>query len=77
MQASQDAGWTPLEDQHAALLRYESLRRQIGDAAVDGPCGPVVEWPGEWGAWSLADHRAAIARHFAECERIAYEESRS
>lgn len=51
------------------------LRRDCGDAAIEGPSGPVVEWPSAWGAWSLAEHRQVIARHFHEQERIALEEA--
>jgi hypothetical protein len=77
METSREAGWTPLEDGHAVLLRYELLRHRLGDTAVEGPAGPPLEWPEEWGAWCLAEHRAVIAHHFAESERIALEERAS
>lgn len=74
--ASRDAGWEPLDDLHVDLLRYERLRASLGDAAVEGPCGPVVAWPAGWGAWSLAEHRETIARHWDELEAIRAEERR-
>jgi len=67
-------GWpgdltSPLSD----LVRYESLRRTLGDVAVEGSSGPVVAWP--WDSWSLVEHRALIAGHFREMGAITRAES--
>lgn len=57
-------------------MLYECHRSWIGDAVMEGPSGPVIDWPEEWGAWSLADHRQAIAEHHQEREKIEAEERR-
>lgn len=52
------------------------MRGRLGDLAVEGPSGPVLEWPAEWGAWSLAEHRATIADHWDDLEDIQEAERR-
>jgi len=69
-------GWTPIDPRHLELIEYESMRSHLGDAAMDADSGPLVEWPAEWGAWSLVGHRRTIAHHFHELERIRDEENR-
>jgi len=70
-------GWPgPLEPRLQALLDHEKARRLLGDAAVESECGPVVEWPAEWGRWSLVACRVAIEQHLAESGSIRAEEAR-
>lgn len=71
-----DEGWEPFDDLHLDLLRYERMRGRLGDLSVEGASGPVLDWPAEWGAWSLAEHRATIADHWDELEDIREAERR-
>ena len=71
------AGWSEPDHLHVELLYYERARAALGDTAVEGDAGPIVEWPAEWGRWSLAEHRQEIAHHRAEQARIAAEEARA
>lgn len=63
-----------MEPLHHELLLYEAARRRLGDAAVDGSSGPIVEWP--YGRWALADHRSLIFEHFEKLGAIYREEAR-
>jgi hypothetical protein len=77
MRRSVAAGWGAFDPLHVELLDYEAARGALGDGAVDGPAGPVVEWPVEWGAWSLASHRRELADHWRDLARIRAEEARN
>lgn len=57
-------GWTPLDPLHELLCDHERARHDLGDAAVEGPSGPVLDWPEGWDAQSLAEHRRIVAAHF-------------
>lgn len=74
--AARDAGWEPMDPMHLDLIHYEHLRDRLGDVVVEGASGPVLEWPRAWGSWSLAEHRATIARHWGELDEIQREEGR-
>lgn len=76
MERSSAAGWAPLDALHEELLSFEAGRAALGDLAMDGSCGPVLEWPSGWGAWSLVEHRRAISAHWKELERIQLDEAR-
>lgn len=69
-------GWTPMEALHEDLLDYESMRSALGDAAMDGACGPTIDWPEGWDAESLVSHRAVVASHFSACRTDALRRAR-
>lgn len=60
---------------HVELYEYECARRILGDAAMEAAGAPEIEWPEEWGSWSLVRHRIEIATDYRERERIAAEEA--
>lgn len=76
MDDSRDAGWSPFDPLHVELLHYERLRGDLGDAAMDSASGPPIEWSLAWGAWTLAEHRAEIAKHWRELGEIRAAERR-
>jgi len=57
-------GWRPFETLHVELLLHERARLDLGAEVVEGPAGPLVEWPDGWDAWSLVEHRRIVAEHF-------------
>lgn len=70
MAHSRAEGWTDVDPLHEELLRYEFARGILGDTVVEGPSGPEVEWPAQWGRAELCQHRVTIARHRAEMDAI-------